>query len=197
MSSTHGHVLPNENYPTPKSYVRSLMDHLVLRPTDTFLEPARGKDRAIFDMVELPAKQKHWAELTEGRDYLNTPFPAGSMDVIITNPPFSLTREFLEKSFTELAPDGTLIYLQRVNYLGAVKRVDMWQQMGYPDKFPVLVPRPKFVGGGNDSTEYAWFIWDRGNRLPGVKTGISAMVNPYIDAERAQMRHERRQAKTL
>ncbi|WP_455688281.1 EscU/YscU/HrcU family type III secretion system export apparatus switch protein, partial [Escherichia coli] len=79
-------------------------------------------------------------------------------DVIITNPPFSLTEEFMRKSLSELAPDGTLIYLQRVNFLGSKRRVPFWAEIGFPNKTPILVPRPRFVGGGSDSCEYCWFI---------------------------------------
>lgn len=180
MSSTHGFVLPNEAYPTPVTHVKTMLDKMVIRSTDQFLEPCRGVGRVIYDAVDLPEGQKHWAEIAEGRDYLDTPFAEGSMDVIITNPPFSLTTEFMEKSFRELKPDGTLVYLQRVNFLGAIKRVDFWQRVGFPDKFPVLIPRPRFVTEKSDSTEYAWFIYDRGNRFPTMPQGISALVNPYI-----------------
>lgn len=180
MSSTHGFVLPNEAYPTPETHVRTMLDKLVLRSTDKFLEPCRGEKQAIFKQVDLPEEQKFWAELTEGRDYLATDFGEKTMDVIITNPPFSLTTEFMEKSFRELKDDGTLIYLQRVNFLGAVKRVDFWQRVGYPEKFPILIPRPRFVTEKSDSTEYAWFIYDRGNRFPTLPQGISALVNLYI-----------------
>lgn len=180
MSSTHGHVIPGECYPTPTSAVQTLLRYVEFRKGDIFLEPCRGKERAIYDAVSLPQKQKAWTELSEGRDYLTTMIPAGSVDVIITNPPFSLTCEFLEKSLMELKPDGTLIYLQRVNFLGTKKRVPFWQKVGMPNKFPVLVPRPRFVGAGSDSTEYAWFIYDRGNRLPLVPDGLSVMTNLFI-----------------
>lgn len=173
MSSTNGNVLPRESYPTPRSVVVALLSHLNIRPTDNFLEPCRGTD-AIWSHISLPDSQKHWAEIEQGKDYLKTKFP-NKMDIIITNPPFSLTEEFIEKSLSELNEDGTMAYLQRVNFLGSKKRVPFWKKVGFPDKSPIIVPRPRFVGGNSDSCEYAWFIWDRGNRF-NIDKGLSHLI---------------------
>ena len=162
MSSTNGNVLPHEAYPTPLHNVKALMSRITFRPTDKFLEPCKGKGN-ILNQVPVDKSQKYFAEVQDGVDYLTTSFP--QMDVIITNPPFSLTTEFLTKSRSELAPDGTLIYLQRLNFLGSAKRIPFWKKFTYPQKLIVLVPRPKFVYGRSDSNDYAWFVWDYGNRL--------------------------------
>jgi hypothetical protein len=174
MSSTTGNVRANELYPTPAEVVDALLAQLQLRPNDRFLEPCRGTD-AIYAKVNLPQAQKSWAELDRGVNYLTTEF--GQQDVIITNPPFSITVEFLTKSLSELAPDGTLAYLQRVNFLGSKLRVPFWAEIGFPNKSPIIVPRPRFVGGGSDSCEYSWFIWDRGNRFTNIPNGLSHIVS--------------------
>lgn len=174
MSSTHGNVRPNELYPTPAPVVDALLDQLVMRPSDLFLEPCRGLG-AIYNKIDLPEYHKSYAEISEGLDYLATEFV--EQDVIITNPPFSLTVEFLTKSLSELAPDGTLAYLQRVNFLGSKRRVPFWAEVGFPNKTPIIVPRPRFVGGGSDSCEYSWFIYDRGNRFPNIPQGISHIIS--------------------
>ncbi len=173
MSSTTGNTVPRELYPTPESVVSTLVKKLKLRNTDTFLEPCRGTD-AIWNQIDLPDEQKQWAEIEMGRDYLETEF--SEVDVIITNPPFSLTEQFIEKSLSELSHDGTMAYLQRVNFLGSIKRIDFWKRVGFPDKYPIIVPRPRFVGGGSDSCEYAWFIWDRGGRFD-IDSGLSHLVS--------------------
>ena len=174
MSSTHGKVRANELYPTPDNVVDALLAQLVFRDGDRFLEPCRGTD-AIYGKVNLHGSQKSWAELDRGVNYLTTEF--AQQDVIITNPPFSLTVEFLTKSLNELAPDGTLAYLQRVNFLGSKIRVPFWAKVGFPNKTPVIVPRPRFVGGGSDSCEYSWFIFDRGNRFPNIPQGLSHIIS--------------------
>lgn len=172
MSSTRGNTIERELYPTPASVVSALLATLNWRPTDHFLEPCRGTD-AIWSQVALPPEQMHWAELAMGRDYLTHRF--APVDVIITNPPFTLTEAFIEKSLSELKPDGTMAYLQRVNFLGSRKRVPFWQRVGFPDKTLIIVPRPRFVGGGSDSCEYAWLIWDRGGRFE-MADGLSHLI---------------------
>jgi len=174
MSSTNGKKIERDNYPTPVVAVEALLNKLTLRPGDKFLEPCRGT-RNIFDRIELPGHQKSWAELGEGVDYLTTQFD--KQDVIITNPPFSLTVEFILKSLSELAPDGTLVYLQRVNFLGSKCRLDFWADIGFPNKTPIIVPRPRFVHGGSDSCEYMWMIWDRGNRFADMPDGLSHLIS--------------------
>lgn len=70
-----------------------------------------------------------------------------------------------------------MVYLQRVNFLGSKRRVDFWQKIGFPDKTPVIVPRPRFVKGGSDSCEYMWMIWDRANRFKDIPNGISHLIH--------------------
>ncbi len=173
MSSTNGKVIPRELYPTPDECVISLLEKLTFRPSDKFLEPCYGTG-AIYEKVDLPQNQKSFAEIEKGIDYLTTDF--GTQDVIITNPPFSLTEEFIRKSLSELAPNGTMAYLQRVNYLGSIARLSFWKEVGFPQKTPVIVPRPRFVGGGSDSCEYMWFIWDNGNRFD-LSQGLSHIIS--------------------
>ena len=173
MSSTTGNVVDKENYPTPIEHVRTLMRYLRFKSDDTFFEPCYGDHGAIYHEVPLPNSQKKFAEIRLGLDYLTLPFAL--VDVIITNPPFSLTCEFLRKSRSMLKPNGTLIYLQRVNFLGSNKRVDFWNEFGFPEKLSVLVPRPRFTGGNSDSCEYAWFIWDEGGRV-NLPSGVSNIV---------------------
>ncbi len=108
MSSTKGDVISQEHYPTPINAVKALVDQLVVLPNDKFLEPCRAEGN-IYNQINLPESQKYWAEIRVGVDYLNTTFP--KMDIIITNPPFSLTREFLEKSLSELSDTGVLAYM--------------------------------------------------------------------------------------
>lgn len=185
MSSTSGDVVADEVYPTPASAVQALMNIMDFRVGDTFLEPCRGdmvdelgkQLSNIFTLTPVPESDKEWCEIREGREFLGHDFGERKFDVIITNPPFSLSCEFLEKCQSLLAHDGTLIFLQRVNWIGSKKRVPWWAKVGFPDKTPVLVPRPKFNPNkkGTDSCEYCWFAWDPGNRL-NAPNGFSHII---------------------
>lgn len=149
--------LEHDFYPTPLYSLNPLLERVDLSGIKSFLEPCRGDSR-IFDLIDC--KEKYWAEIREGVDYLSTTF--SNIDLIITNPPFSLSEEFIVKSLSEAK---TVCYLQRLNWLGSKKRKDFWNN-NTPDKIFVLSKRPQFkkelgLGGGSDSTEYAWFIWDK------------------------------------
>ncbi|MFM5010820.1 DNA methyltransferase [Aeromonas veronii] len=150
----------NDFYPSPEWTVKVLLKRLKLRPDDVFLEPARG-DSAIYDLVALESKK--WAELSMGVDYLNNDLDL-SADVIITNPPYLLLEEFIKTAIDrDLKPRGTVAMLLRLNALGGHIRYEFWSL--YPPTHTLtLTPRPTFTGGGTDSSEYAWFIWDYGGR---------------------------------
>lgn len=153
MSATNRGAKRNERdfYPTPDYTIDTLLDCLFIPEWIRFLEPCRGNG-AIYNKVKTDFK--FWAELREGVDYLDTPFE--DVDLIITNPPFSLAQEFLDKSLEE---GKTVCYLLRLNFLGSQKRHEWWQGRT-PDKLIVLSRRPSFTGKGTDATEYAWFVWD-------------------------------------
>lgn len=158
----------NDFYPTPLPVVKSFLSAINLKPTDTFREPCMGNG-VIYDNVSLPDNQKDWCEIQHDtpRDYLNQSLPL--VDVVITNPPFSLFEAFLLKSIAELKPGGTICYLLRNNTMGSKKRKVFWSVISAPTHQITIVPRPSFTGGGSDSAEYAWFCWDFGNRIPADK----------------------------
>lgn len=161
MSSTNRGADRNENdrYITPYYTVRSLLNNFDQQIAgSSFCEPCRG-DGAIFNQIF--AETKVFAEIEEGIDFLTTPLPA---DYAITNPPFSLAMEFLEKSLRECR---SVYYLLRLNFLGSVKRKAFWNA-NPPSHVLVLSKRPSFTGHGTDSVEYAWFCWDKAGavRLP-------------------------------
>ncbi len=79
-------------------------------------------------------------------------------DAVIGNPPFSLAADHIRIALSLLAVGGTLAFVLRLNFLGSTKRVQLLTEHP-PDAVYTLEPRPSFTGGGNDSTEYALFVW--------------------------------------
>lgn len=162
--------LPQDKYYTPRWCIELLVNRIDFSKVRTFLEPCKGDGR-IIDFIPKTTKATpifgvgiYWCEIDEGKNYLNTIY--GPMepffDLIITNPPFSKSIEFLTKSLEEAS---TVCYLQRLNWLGSQQRKDFWSKNA-PDKLFVLSKRPQFMKEiglkeGTDSTEYAWFIWDK------------------------------------
>ena len=182
MSSTNRgtNKVPHDAYMTPHEPITSLINVLNWSMVQAygFLEPCRGTGN-IYNAIDAGWKQH--AEISEGIDYLTTPFE--NVDITITNPTFSLALEFLEKSLDE---STSVIYLLRVNFLGSQKRKAFWQE-NRPTHLLTLSQRPKFawacktkgcghtyppetkicdhcggkVAASSDSCEYAWFCWDR------------------------------------
>lgn len=149
-------------YQTPAACIESLLANVDLSGINRFLEPCRGNGN-IYQRV--PAQHKAWCEIQEGKDYLKTRYRK-RFDLIITNPPFSHWREFLEKSLSEA---DVVIYLLRLNTLGSgvkTNRAAFWNTHKPTHLFP-LESRPSFKGGGTDMTDYAWFVWDKFGRRVG------------------------------
>ena len=154
----------NDAYDTPEYTIDSLLEVLRISRFRTFLEPCKGNNR-IYDKIDVLPMNKQWCEITQGKDYLTTYF--NDVDLIITNPPFNLAQEFLQKSLIEAA---SVWYLLRLNFLESKKRVKFWEH-NPPTHLLVLSARPSFTGKGTDATGYAWFGWDYNNTCklsPGV-----------------------------
>ena len=83
--------------------------------------------------------------------------------VIITNPPFRISKEIIQKSLTDVKDNGWVIMLLRLNFFGSKQRKPFWDE---------FMPRYVFVhhkricftqNGSTDSIEYAHFCWQKGN----------------------------------
>lgn len=191
MSATNrgSQRIPQDAYATPSEAIDVLLPHVHIHHLSTFLEPCRGTG-AIYDRIRC--HRRLHCEIAEGTNYL-TWKPKDRVDLIITNPPFSLAQEFLEKSLEEAA---TVIYLLRLNFWGSRKRKPFWKSHR-PTHQLTLSERPCFVwackgvkgekkgcgalyhrgyaepcevcGGkvsaATDACEYAWFCWDRGGMV--------------------------------
>ena len=98
MSATNrgSDIIDQEFYPTPKYTINSIIQHIDFSKVQSFTEPCKGEG-AIYNLINVPIK--HYCELSEGLDYLTTPMPL--VDLVLTNPPFSLAQEFITKARTE------------------------------------------------------------------------------------------------
>ena len=139
MSSTNRSAKRAENdfYPTPVTAIDVVMAEMKPEAFEmhSWLEPCAG-DFRIYN--RMPEGRREWAELTTGRDYLANTYRA---DICLTNPPFSAARRFAEKALSEC---GTVIFLQRINWLESNERKRFWQEFP-PSHLFVLASRPKFV----------------------------------------------------
>ena len=151
----------SDYYPTPQKCITSLFEIIdyknLVEEGFTFAEPCRGEASAIYRHFPQGSQ---YCELEEGIDYLTHTWET-TPDIIITNPPFKIAMEFLEKSLNEA---DVSIYLLRLGFLESKKRRD-FHKKNPPTNLIVLSERPSFVAGGTDKTAYAWYVYDPKNRL--------------------------------
>ncbi|RNB59397.1 hypothetical protein EDM57_04445 [Brevibacillus gelatini] len=164
---------PFDFYPTPIDVVdKLLIKHKI--QDGTILEPCAGNGVIIKSLRNYGYTNKIIAneirkeeesnlihsgadEITYD-DFLLKYEVDKSVKTVITNPPFTYAKEFLEQCF-KLYPNAEIIMLLRLAFLESKKRYEFWQQ--HPvSKLYVLSERPSFTGEGTDATAYAWFVWN-------------------------------------
>lgn len=91
-------------------------------------------------------------------------------DCIITNPPFSLAKEFVEKSMSILNDNGQLIMFLKIQFLEGEKRKELFEK--YPPKY-IYVFRNRMATWNNGEPLdpngkrwattmcHAWFCWEK------------------------------------
>lgn len=167
---------PYDFYPTPKEAFDALYnaDCENWKNSYKILEPCAGDGNLVkfikekepntyiwaneFDIAHKLQLEQSGADEYSYNDFFTINSQPCCYDVVITNPPFSLAQQIIEKVLDEWKPDRTIMLL-RLNFLASQKRKEFWQKH-LPSRIYVLSKRPSFTGKGTDSQDYAWFIWD-------------------------------------
>ena len=173
--------VPGDFYRTPEWVTRAILPHL---PTGGTILDAGCGDGSILSVLVAEhldgvvlgvdndpalvaatrsrcgtdADGSHLASIVVG-DFLRWDQP---VDLVIANPPFSLSLEFVEVALEATsARHGVVAMLLRLGWLAGRKRSDFHR--AHPSDVFVLERRPSFTAdGGTDASEYAWFVWGPG-----------------------------------
>ena len=135
---------PNRNYVsnarvmTPRPLARAIVD--ALEPSGLLLEPCAG-DGAFVEAL-TPYGEVEWCELDRGRDFLAWP-TSRRVDWIITNPPWSQFRQFLEHS---LAVADHVCFLAPLPHWFTKRRMRSVRDAGFGYKEILLVDWPPVRG---------------------------------------------------
>lgn len=134
-------VNPGDVVYTPNMVAKGIVGFL--KPHGTCLDPCRG-DGAFYQY--LPAGSEY-CELREGKDFFDF---KGSVDWVIGNPPYSIFKDFLEKSFevaenvSFLVPTNKIfqrqVVMEMINRWGGIKSIIIYGSgslIGFPFGFSV------------------------------------------------------------
>jgi hypothetical protein len=154
-----GNGVRNENgfYPTPKEVTKALLPYLPpIRVSGIIWEPACG-DLAITNVLNDAGYNVKSTDLVHGDDFFTTN-PDEIIDMIITNPPFNLSQQFIEKSLNHTPNVAMLLKTQ---YWHASKRTKLFND--HPPAYILpLTWRPNFFGDkatGSPTMDFAWTLW--------------------------------------
>lgn len=184
-----GDVLTNRNavdrsstdfYPTPSNVTVALMNYLMLPKETAIWEPACGEGH-MSKVIEGMGYQVISSDLHDrgygivGIDFLKT----SRVDIyrtewIITNPPFTLSEEFIKKCIDHNLPFAMLLKSQ---YWHSKKRQKLFAEF-MPEAVLPLTWRPDFLFGrksGSPTMECIWTVW---GKEPARKTVYVPLVKP-------------------
>jgi len=169
MAQRHEAADSPDDFPTPPWATRALIEHLIgadnVRALSC-LEPACGRGYMAKPLAEyfgkVDAADAYHYGFGPVRDFLTYPYEAKSHDWVITNPPFRLAEEFIERALV-VARKGVAI-LARTVFLESVGRYENIFSEQPPSIFAQFSERVPMVKGRVDpkastATGYAWFIW--------------------------------------
>ena len=153
----------NDLYETPEWVTEALIPHVPDRIQKVW-EPACGSGKMVEPL--LSRCDVFGSDLAFGRDFLLTVVEE-SAGAIITNPPYDLAQEFIDRALQMMEPvRGLVAMLLRTDFDHAKSRTHLFRDCPAFAKKLVLMKRIAwFVEAdgkpkASPSFNHAWYIWD-------------------------------------
>ena len=175
----------NDYYATNPKAVEMLLTNYTFDAA-TILEPCVGGGHIANAINNFFANQR----VITGLDLIDRGYPNTivqdfltwetdrKFEGIITNPPFSLAQEFIEKGMELLTDDGQMAMFLKIQFLEGAKRKEFFEK--YPPKY-IYVFRNRMAtwNNGNEVDPntgkrwattmcHAWFIWEKGSKTEPI-----------------------------
>ncbi|MBL6538736.1 class I SAM-dependent methyltransferase [Streptococcus suis] len=162
----------NDYYATPEVATKLFLEYHDLSHFNTFLEPACGEGHLVKVLVEhFPHAEIRATDLIDrgfgkgGVNFLTEDFE--QVEVVITNPPFKLAKEFVEKALT--VANKQVVMFAKLQFLETEARAKLFKDT--PLKYVyVHSKRVSPMRNGEPLDEqgkpwssvmcFAWFVWD-------------------------------------
>jgi 16S RNA G1207 methylase RsmC len=121
--------------------------------------PEALKSNEFIDVTTIDIREDSLASIK--RNYLETDCK-NIYDMIITNPPFNMSLDIINKALYDVKDNGFVIMLLRLNYFGSDLRKKLWETH-MPKYCFVHHKRMSFTDNGKtDSIEYCHMVWQKG-----------------------------------
>lgn len=137
--------ISNADVQTPPEICKRLVKHF--KPTGYVLEPCRGDGnfyRALHEWNNAVSYDRieylNYCEIKEGRDFLTFADECHDYDWILTNPPFSQAKAFMEKAFQ--VADNVVFLITLNHALGLKARFRLLDKYGFGIREAVLLDTP-------------------------------------------------------
>jgi len=161
-----------DDFPTPPWATRALIEHAVTTRNSfasmTCLEPACGRGHMSVALAHYFREVVSFDVFDYGfggiGDFLKNKHAPQSFDWVITNPPFRLGEEFINRSMT-IARRGVAM-LTRTVFIESVGRYEHIFKSNRPSRVAQFTERVPMVKGRIDkkastATGYAWLVWEK------------------------------------
>ena len=167
----------NDFYATNPEAVRKLIKKYKFNENGNWFEPCVGQGHIANTINDIYKTHVVGMDIVY-RGYQNTIVSDfltyetdNKYDNIISNPPYSLAGEFVEKSMELLSDNGKMAMFLKIQFLEGLKRKELFEK--YPPKY-IYVFRSRMAtwNNGNPTDEsgkrwatticHAWFIWEKG-----------------------------------
>lgn len=150
-------------YETPAWVTEALIPHLPA--SDCIIwEPAAGGGKMVA-ALKASGIDVEASDIATGRDFLTQPCPC-PFGAIVTNPPYELATEFIQRALSLIPAHGFVAMLLRTDFDHAKTRKHLFADNRAFCKKLVLTKRIKWFedSKGQPSFNHAWFIWSAQNQ---------------------------------
>ena len=120
----------NDCVQTPIKYAQLIVEHF--KPQGKILEPCKGNG----NFLSVLPKDTEWCEILEGIDFMDY---SGKVDWIITNPPYSKMRIFMQKA---MDVSDNIVFLTSINHLWLKARLRDVFDKGFGIKEIIIFDTP-------------------------------------------------------
>lgn len=166
-------------YPTPEEVTRSIIPFINIPYNELIWEPCVGTF-AVSDVLNkfgwntFVSDIRHYTDAKHLLlDFLNDDPSEDVPQVIVTNPPYEFSREFVQR-FLDLPEVTSAFFLLRHEWDAPAKSIPLVTHPSFKCKY-VLKRRPRWIEGTTTAPRfpYAWYEWDKTfNGKPTIVYGV-------------------------